>query len=68
MPTTLWGRTKLFSGSSGRSDATEAGGEEAVMSFALLFWILMLFWLVYGFFYNCSGFWGGRSMGRRCTR
>ncbi len=24
------------------------------MTFALLFWILMLFWLVYGWFYNSS--------------
>lgn len=24
------------------------------MTFGLLFWILMLFWLVYGFFYNSS--------------
>jgi hypothetical protein len=24
------------------------------MTFALLFWILMLFWLLYGFFYNSN--------------
>jgi len=24
------------------------------MTFALLFWILMLFWLVYGWFYNSA--------------